>query len=559
MTLGVLAVSLIYNLAGIGWGLPDNWYGDERLLALEAVNLDQGRRLCPQTYYYGTLPKYVLAGFYAPYLSGRTDVITDQDDNPGYAGALWRGRILFALFAALAAAVFFRVLIKICSLPAAGFGALLFALAPTFVNSAHFIKNTSMLALFYCLCLFCASQFLLTGRKKYLYACSLVCGLSLGIQITGSFVFIMLLVPTLLYFSGRLDGQDRLKPWKEMATVIAVEGGLAFLGLALGFPCLFRDPTAVIYQTYAVTMSVKQGLGILYPFGYRQIPWLLFTGSGFVGLVLALSGMVWYLAEKKPSLPRSSRLMANYLLLPAIIFFCLSYSTVRRIDLRYLVPYLPFFLAFAAMFADALLRRAALRTAAIAAMAAAILWLAGLSAAVDYYFIHDTRYQARAWIEKNLPPDARIETTSWLFNFGHSYHPQLVDWKYHEPVLPVQVMRLAKRIKCPSGTCAAGTDPLQTAADYEGRWQQQLQQYLYDFSPAGLAERDPGYIVASSGFYDRYLKYPNQYPSTRTYWQDLLAGKLGYRVIKKFAPPRIIGVTTEIVCPEIVILQKGAP
>jgi len=211
-------------------------------------------------------------------------------------------------------------LLKICSPAPAFVSSLLLALAPIYVNWSHLIKNTSFQILFYCLCLLFAVQFILNRRKKYLYLTSFICGLTLGIQVTGLFVFIMLAWPTLAYFSGSLEGEWKLKPAKEIARVILMEGLLALLGLGLAFPCLFLHPTEVIYQTYVVTMTVKQGVGILYPSGYLQIPRLLFIDSGFVGFAISIIGIIWYLTAGKQSLEDDTRKVANFILLPSIFF-----------------------------------------------------------------------------------------------------------------------------------------------------------------------------------------------------------------------------------------------
>jgi len=375
------------------------------------------------------------------------------------------------------------------------------------------------------------------------------------IHVSGMFVFILVLVPTLAYLSGLLEGGFKLKPIREILQVIVVEGVLAGLGLCLGFPCLILHPSNVIFQTYQVILAVKQGLGILYPYSYRQIPWLLFLASGFVGFGLFILGLLWYLGSQKETFSDPARKIANYLLIPAILFFLASYATVRRMDLHYLTPYLPFFLAFAALLLESLYQRS--RAIALVLIALSLLWLAGLSAAIDYQLYHDTRTQAKQWISENIPAQARIERTSWLFTFDPEYHPEMVDWSYRHPRPPTSLILASRKIKCRIRSWDPASVNLNDLAEYDARWEEELKSYIHRFSEPGLRERNPDYIIASSGFYNRYLLYPNQYPSVKTFWENLLAGKAGYTVIKKFSPPRIVSLTTQYISPEIVILKRN--
>jgi len=552
----ILFLSLGVNVIGVSWGLPETWCDDENLTAREAVHMFQNRNLCPAAYYYGTLPKYAMLLYFAPYLvctKAHGLKSNPLEDLPGVYYFL--GRIFIALIAALAAVLFYRFLLKICSSPIAFSTALMLALSPVYVYSAHLIKNTAFLVLLFLLIALLSAQFIISGKRKFLYLASLVCGMNVAVQITGVFAAFLVLVPTVSYLLGKLDPKPGPKAFKETAGIFVREGIAFGLGLGLTYPCALLHPTRAFYQVYVVLSAIKSGEGIIYPLGLVRFPKILFQDSGYIGVSLALLGLILYLWKFRKNLPEASRKVVNYLVLPAAVIFYLCYTSKSRLEPNYLIPYLPFYLVFAAIFLDQLYRSRAGKKAALAIMVLSLAWLGGLALWIDYGFLNDTRYQARAWLEKNIPSGSRIETTTGLFKLSSQYDAYLIDWSYYTPLPPRQLVLLVRKLE--NKILAQSVDLSLSDYDrYEKEWQAKLDDYLHRFSMSGLKERNPDYIIASSRLYNRYLNYPNRYPSTKKYWEELLAGKYNYQIIKRFDRPPLIGLTGNSLCPEIVILKR---
>ena len=147
--------------------------------------------------------------------------------------------------------------------------------------------------------------------------------------------------------------------------------------------------------------------------------------------------------------------------------------------------------------------------------------------------MHDTRMQSERWIEGNIPRDASIE-----INWAHNFYPFVgKTYSVHQVALINQT-------------------------DYSGL-------------VTDLASRHPDYIVLSSFHYTRFTTYTGQYPDlaipihdvlapfkspnpgmTR-YFEDLVAGKLGYVQVAEFKRPLLMP-DPELVDPTITILKRIA-
>jgi len=551
----IFFASVAFGVVGNGWGLPDIWYGDENFIAKEPITMFREKNPCPETYYYGTFSKYATLLYLSPYLLAQKPEQVDAGDKIFYSTALHLARIFVAIIFGIAALLFYRLLLKLCSRPVALLSAFMLALSPEYVYAGHLVKNTAFLTLLLLLAVLFLANFILSGKKTFLYLASFACGMNSAVQINGGFVFFLVIFATVAWFLGRLDGSDKWKPVKETAVVLMGEFAALGLGLLLFYPCALVHPSWAFYQTYSVVAEIKEGRGLIYPLGLERMPHLLFTSSGLIGLALSVMGLVLYPWKLRKNMSILSRRIVDYLVLPGVIIFYLLYTYLTRMEAYYVLPYLPLYLVFTALFLDFLFSQKAARKSALVFSVLCLVWLAGLAAWIDYAFLRDTRLQAREWIEKNIPPASRIETTYGVPDLQAAYQVNQVDWNYYTPPVPCKLVAFYQNLR--KGTLSYPKDSKCPESElYEQRWSNELDDYLRRFSEAGLRERNPDYIIATSYFYCRYLEYPNRYPSTREYWQKLLAGGYDYQIIKRFERPPFIAWTGEILSPEIVVLQR---
>lgn len=546
--------ALVYSL-GISWGLPEEWHPDEQYLLNDSVVMARGRKFCPPTYFYGTLPKYALVLVLYPQLLAGKDL-----SEPSGSGAtifrpenLWLARFFSSLTLAASLILFFLILKEMVSKASAFLVSLLLLFSPAWVCIGHFLKPHIFLTFLTLLSLLWSIKFILGSRLKYLYWSSFVSGLTIGVISTGIFNFTLLIFPAVAYGMGRLGKSPEGAKFPATIRLIIFVAISFLIGAFLAYPCALIHPFAFFQRHYIASVQFSTGRGILAPLGLIQQPEWLFRASGGVGLLLSLAGMIYYFTKARAKTSEPVRKVVNWLILPAILVYYFTLARSRILELRYFVSSLPFYYIFIALSLDQLLQTKPKKWV-LAGAVLPIAGLIGLALMIDYYFLNDTRAQARNWITINLPAGSKIETTSHLPELKGDYQIIPIRWTYERPPVPCWAQELEKKIK--KALVDSGSSASCNHTAYQKFWRKELEVYLHNYSEPGLKERDPDYIVASSIFYDRYLKYPNQYPSVKIYWEELLAGKYGYQVIQKFSPPRIVRLTTEFVSPEILILKK---
>lgn len=127
-----------------------------------------------------------------------------------------------------------------------------------------------------------------------------------------------------------------------------------------------------------------------------------------------------------------------------------------------------------------------------------------LSAHLNWTLWHDSRYQMESWLQEHIAPGSTIET-----QVQHRYLPRISD-RYHVTLVGNTL------------------DPIK----YDVR--------TADLTPEALARRDPSYILVMKGLGVTGDPETMHQAELRSYFSDLLGGKLGYRVIAQFETPTLL-------------------
>jgi hypothetical protein len=221
---------------------------------------------------------------------------------------------------------------------------------------------------------------------------------------------------------------------------------------------------------------------------------LLIEAFGYGSFVLCLGGILQAFIKRQ--------WLAASTLLFAVSYYTLCLAVVGLVFIRYLLAPAIMLTPFAGAFIVALFeRKPAIRTVAMLAVAGCFLWQAAITANLTLTLLKDSRYQASSWIHTHIPRGTTIE--SWV---PLKYSPHLSK-NYRISVQGV---------------------------DREGM---PIKEELTEES---LQERNPQHILLQQGLGVSGDPETWQDPEAKKYWQALISGKSGYRVVETFETPHFI-------------------
>ena len=232
VVLVLLALTLPFFLIGIGWGLPNNQFGDEWAV-LNSTLMLPFRKGDPRLYFYGVPYMYLYAaliGFLFVVSMVLGWVASIQDFTVAFlrdpSAFVLAGRLLSVTFAAGTVVVTFVLARRFLSPLWAVVAVLAFALAGNFVAYAHFAKLDQMLIFLYVL----TTWLLMSGQdsKPRWVAAMLLSGVALATKLSA----IALVIP--IFVTVVLDCGGLGLAWKDKRFWLAPT--LWFAGFALVNP-----------------------------------------------------------------------------------------------------------------------------------------------------------------------------------------------------------------------------------------------------------------------------------------------------------------------------------
>ena len=426
----VLLLALVLRLMGITYGLPGTFHPDEPHHINLAVYFGSGD-LNPHVFKYPTLWMYVLSALYGVafvfwsgfgFLHSVTDFSHLYIWNPTLFYLLARG-----LAASLGAASLFFVFLagkKLMDESIGFFAALALAVSPPLVYFSHLAKPDMLMIFFASAALYTASGYFKDGRRKEALWTGVLLGFALSTQYTA-----ILLVP-LLFWAHLLRTLSQKKPLRDIFFSKDMLWGhlLLIAAFFIGSPFILLDHQTFLkdwsdIQAYGggnwAPNSAHMGFGIIsryaeilgpVPLGY------LLLGAGLIGLFFMS--------------PQTALFVSGALIWCGLALFRQNRMSVV---INYLFCVSPFVALLSAGTWATIRRGTASKW--VKTIIAASLFFFPLRECIrigTLFLAPDTRLEAKAWIEANIPTGSRL----------------LVDQVHTEPPLVMaksQALRLYER------------------------------------------------------------------------------------------------------------------
>jgi hypothetical protein len=199
-----------------------------------------------------------------------------------------------------------------------------------------------------------------------------------------------------------------------------------------------------------------------------------------------------------------------------------KFAPFPRLETRFVLPIVPFWLILSAPCWERLRRYATPLAALVAALVA---YNVICGAYVGSRFRADPRAAAEAWARANVTPDSVLEADIYS-SAGYARAPLQAT--------PMPFVtgreRLFERV-FPGNTFINGSEATRRAAEERMQW----------YSIAELTRRGPDYVIVNSLYYDRFLQpglRRDLYPSMREFFDTLLAERTPYRIVfDRRSPP----------------------
>jgi 4-amino-4-deoxy-L-arabinose transferase-like glycosyltransferase len=400
----IVALALGLRLWGLGWQLPWEFHPDEGHYVWKAVDMVRDGNLNPKYFRNPSLYTYLLLGQFTV-----LDAIGPLLDRLPSAWEALRapsvfvlfGRLTTALLGAATVAMVYQLGSELLGRQAGLLGALFLAVSFLHVRDSHFATNDVPATFFLVVSVLFSALLAHSGRVSHALLAGLFGGLATSTKYNAGFFAVPLLAAHALAWRRAASAAPAGRPiagllGAGLLSIIAYLAGTPFTLLA--WPA-FRDDF-LVQQRFARSGWEGQGaepVGLLYLDALGQ-------GLGWVALSLALLGML-LLARRRPG---AALVLAGYPL--AYLAFMLG---VKLFFVRFTVTVAPFLCLAAGYGALELARlgRGSLQRATLLGLLA----LAAVAQPLWNNLQHsrilaqtDTRAQAYAWLEANLPAGARI-------------------------------------------------------------------------------------------------------------------------------------------------------
>ncbi|MEK7729624.1 MAG: glycosyltransferase family 39 protein [candidate division KSB1 bacterium] len=278
-------------------------------------------------------------------------------------------------------------------------------------TDSHFISTDVPSAFFVMWAFYLALVALQSARARKLYLAAFVAGLAASVKYPAGLVLLV------VYGAGLMQCRATTEAWfKAFFPKLFLK-----LSLHAGFGFLLGTPYAVLdFKAFAaglISQLLHSRLGHL---GVEESGFLGYftalTPSGGVGAMLMLAALGGLLVSLWRPQARTWLLLAF-----PLFFYLLLGRAALKVD-RYLIPAIPFFCIYAAVFVEQV---AALLRSRLAQRGILLGCTLALSALPVFYMAKwcwivtqpDTRREAALWIDKNIAPETVIakRVGSWMF------------------------------------------------------------------------------------------------------------------------------------------------
>ena len=524
----ILFAALYLRLTSINFGLPALNDPDELMFELGAVRMLRGPTLNPGWFGHpATTTMYVLAlidaivfltgwmfGYFPSIKAFGTAIYADP------SWVILPGRLAMTVFSLATIVLTYRIATRLANREVGLLSAVILAVSPVYITYSQIIRSDMMACFFMLLAIWGALKIADKGRARdYLLA-----SLWVGCAITTKWPYALAIIAVAGAICLRTVQEET--PRRIVLRRLLVTGILSFGFAILISPYLALDYPTVMRNLAGEGQSHHLGAtgGTIGYNAYWYLKGPLFTGLSALGLTLIVPGAI--LAGRNK--------LARAIILPLLSCFFLLLCVQSMVWERWALPMLPLGAITISMALHALAQRAGERwrlvvlTAGVMAMAVPMLAEARAQARER---MNDTRQQASAWAQRNIPPGSTVLIEHFAFDLVSQ------PWRFLFPVGDVG--------------CVDAIGLLQGKTSYGPIDQARGTRSNVDYGTMAPSKRD----TCRSDFailtqYDRYSAERVAFPHEFSAYRALLAQG---RVVARFAPlPGVAGgrVVTVIAFPK---------
>lgn len=455
--------------------------------------------LAPPLTAYGLLPIYLARG--AVELAGWVSEPIDSSTNDGQRRSVLAVRVTAIGLSLLTAAALLAFAWGHFGRSTALWAAAFTCAPPLLLQSAHFYTVDGLFGLLFLLVLWATAA----ARRNSSLASYLVVGILVGlagsVRITGLSLGVLLLAVHLTRPEERPAGHPP-SVWRRLLPGnLWLAGGVALLVVLALQPYLLVSPALMTRlqstDDFAFSVGIARG-DILRPWSladFSTVPWLHFwthllpTSVGWPMTLLLTTSVPWVLWRREPQL---------LLVLGACVLYFAPVGGLHTKHVRYLLPLIPPLSLLAAAMLTHAARRLTVRPWAHLAGVVTLAWtiLYGLAFA-RIYVQQDARITAARWIADNVPVGATIAVEGGAFTLAGLIDPD----RHQVTTLNTNIVFATRGHHTCESVAHYMVDRLQTA----------------DWVALVDVNRQRQFAAA-----------PQLYPGLASFYEELLAGRLGF-------------------------------
>ncbi|TSC77212.1 MAG: glycosyl transferase family protein [Parcubacteria group bacterium Gr01-1014_31] len=407
----IIAAALLLRMVGIAYGLPYVFVGDEPAMVLGALKMLQLKTLLPvlhpeafrPLYYPPLLPYLVLAPLGTTlgvgYLfSGAADVATFVQGMVLDPTLIWvTARVVAAMLGTVTVYATYRLAREFFDRRAGLLSAALLSVSFLHVQLSHFIRHWVGATLAVTVVAIFAARIARGGSRRDYVLAGVAAGLGFGVS------YIPLLALLLIGIAHWLNPQTRKRILhRDLLWSVGIAAGIAVLFVALHPQEFWR----IAFGEDSGAGSSKSLFGLLASYGFHLRNYWQLEPALFILTLLGLP-FVW----------RASRRAFALLTVMPFAYLTVLYLIFHD-EVRYLLLILPLLSVVAGFGLSELYGRAKAFAQSSALSLLALVFAFPLAVSGKYLWLltqPDTRQQAVAWVQDNIPAGTRVVTDVTTF------------------------------------------------------------------------------------------------------------------------------------------------
>jgi len=512
---GLLLIIFCIGLYGIHWGRVECWNTDN--MALRAPPLSMA-----EDYYMQKPPLHS----YTNFLLVRVPLILLQrtlhfSDATQLAIELIASRVLVLVMYLAALLLFYRIVRETHGLfPARALTAVFGSGAGMFVE-APFLTADIPLLFWMLLSFHCAWRILCQRRLRHYLLAGLFAGLATACKYSGLAIALAIPLAHLL-----ATGYSSARDWRNALTDPRVYAGTLMVPLAfvLGNPYAVLNHRKFIadflYNYQVVSIYDGRVEGHSYLSYFERFADLI----GLPGLLFVLAAVLAsFFVRRRAGTDRLAD-HTRWLALGVFLFYYLKFAGLPLLPPRFVMPSLPLFMILAAPALAAWPQR--LTTWLLLPVVAYNLLC---SLQVGQRLIDDPRMAAQEWVVANVTGGRSIESHIFVPHWSRLPGADLKETRL--PYVSGR-NRMFAPLLAPDSFARKNLDRYERDGD-------QLDWYTRE----ALLTRCPDFVAINRSYYGVFFRPPGEtlYPEMRRYFDDLLQGRLPYRVVFEAGTPVVPG------------------